>query len=74
MFDSHEKLSGTRYTSPVAPPVLAFILSSALLILSRPVELASGSLAVACGAALCMVLGWFNWNRHSQKAPHAVRT
>lgn len=71
MFESHEQSNGSRHTFTVALLVLAFVFSPALLILSRPVGLVSATLAAAC-SALCAVLAWFNWNRHSQEAPRAV--
>jgi UDP-N-acetylmuramyl pentapeptide phosphotransferase/UDP-N-acetylglucosamine-1-phosphate transferase len=64
MFDSQQRSTGTEHTSTVALLVVAFILSSALLVGSRPNGYLAISLAVAC-SAVCLGLAWFNWKNRS---------
>jgi hypothetical protein len=65
VFVTYEKLTGTQYTGTAAMLILAFIFIPAALIFSRPLGYLSVFLAAA-GSALCVVLAWLNWNRHSQ--------
>ena len=65
MFDSHQKSTGTQYTTSVASLMVAFAFSPAVLILSHPVGYVSVSLAVAC-SALCVTFAWFDWKFYSR--------
>ena len=65
MFDSHQKSTGTQYTTTVALLIMALIFSPAVLIMSRPFGYLSLSLAISC-SALCVMLAWVNWKRSSQ--------
>jgi hypothetical protein len=71
VFESHDTSNSNRYTFTVGLLVLALVFTPALLIVSRPVGLASATLALAC-SVLFVLLAWFNWNRRSHKAPSAV--
>lgn len=65
MFDSHEKVTGTQYSTSAALIVLAFLVSPAILILSRPLGYLSVSLALAL-SIMCITLSWLTWKKYSQ--------
>lgn len=65
MFDSCVRPTGTKYTTTVALLLVAFVLSPAVLMISRPFGYWAFSLAAAC-SALCATLAWFNWSRFSK--------
>ena len=64
MDSSQQVYAGTRYNGTVAFLAVAFVFSPAVLILSRPFGNTSLFLAVGC-SALCLLLAWANWRRHS---------
>ena len=65
MFDSDQRSTGTQYPITVALLIVAFIFSSAVLIVSRPFGYVSVSLAIAC-SALCVGLARVNWKKYSE--------
>jgi hypothetical protein len=65
MFDSHQKSTGTGYTSTVALLAVAFIFSPVVLFISRPIGYVTASLAIAC-SVLCAGWAWVNWKKSSQ--------
>ena len=73
MFETNQQNTGTQYTATVALLVAAFIFSPALLILSRPFGYVSVVVAVV-GSALCIVLAWLQWTKHSQLTIPSVLT
>ena len=73
MFDSHQKSTGTAYTTTVALLVSAFIFIPAVLMLSGPLGYLSLSLALACGA-LCVALAWVSWTQYSQLTIPSLET
>ena len=73
MIKSHQKYTGTQYTMTVALLIVAFIFSPAVLMVSRPLGYVSVSLALAC-SALCVILAWVNWKRHSELTIPSIAT
>lgn len=65
MFESHQKSTGTGYTSTVALLAVAFIFSPAVLFISRPIGYVSASLAIVC-SMVTAGWAWINWKRSSQ--------
>ncbi|MBE0659140.1 MAG: hypothetical protein IH602_15705 [Bryobacteraceae bacterium] len=65
MLESHQKLTGTRYTATAALAIAASVFSPAVLVLSRPFGQASIALAIGFSAA-CLALAWFHWRNHSR--------
>lgn len=65
MFASHQKYTGTQYTMTIALLLMAFVFSPVVLLVSRPVEYLSVSLAIVC-SALCAGFAWINWKKHSE--------
>jgi small-conductance mechanosensitive channel len=73
MYDSHQKSTGTQYTTTVAFLAAVFIFIPAMLIVSRPLGYLSVSLALAC-SALCASLAWVNWTKYSQLTIPSLET
>jgi hypothetical protein len=73
MFEPNVKSTGTQYTLTVALLALAFVFSPALLLVSGRFGYVPVSLAVA-GSALCVILAWVNWTRHSQLTIPSIET
>jgi hypothetical protein len=65
MFDSHQKSTGTGYTTTVALLAVAFIFSPAFLVVSHPFGYLTLALATA-SSTLCVTLAWFHWKKSSQ--------
>ena len=65
MLDSKQKITGRDYTGTVALLAIAFVVTPALLVMSRPFEFASLSIAVVC-SALCAGWAWIHWKRSSE--------
>jgi hypothetical protein len=65
MFDPHQKLTGTKYTTTGALVAAAVVFSPVVLAWSRPFGQASVSLAVAF-SAVCLALAWFNSRNYSR--------
>jgi hypothetical protein len=65
MFDSQQKSTGTQFTTTATLLIVAFILTPAALLFSRPVGYLSLALASAC-TAICGGLAWWNWKRYSE--------
>lgn len=65
MFESHQKATGTGYTTTVALLAVAFIFSPAVLFVSRPIGYGSACLAIAC-SALCVAWARVNWKKSSR--------
>ena len=73
VLESYQKDTGTQYTGTAALLVVAFIFSPAALIFSRPLSYLSVLLA-AGGSAVCIVLAWINWRKHSQLTMPSLET
>ena len=73
MFDSHQKSTGTQYTTTVALLIVAFIFSPVILIVSRPFGYVSVSLALAC-SVLCVAFAWVSWRKYSQLTIPSIET
>lgn len=73
MLETNQRSTGTQYTGTAALLIVAFIFSPAALILSRPLGYLSVLLAVA-SSALCIVLAWVNWKKHSQLTMPSLET
>lgn len=65
MFDSHQKPTGTGYTTTVALLAVAFVFSPVVLFISRPIGYVTASLAIAC-SVFCAGWAWVNWKKSSQ--------
>jgi hypothetical protein len=63
MISSHQKSTGTSYTTTVAL-IAAAVLSPTVLAMSRPVETSAISLAFGI-SGVCLILAWINWRRAS---------
>jgi hypothetical protein len=73
MFDSHQKTTGTGYTSTVTLLALAFVFIPGALMISRPV----GQEMISLGAALsvlCAIFAWANWKKSSQLTMPSIQT
>ena len=65
MFNPHQKFTGTGYTRTVALLALGLVFTPCALMMSRPIEYATVSVAAACGI-LCLSLAWASWKKSSQ--------
>lgn len=65
MLDTQRRSTGTQYTTTVALLLMAFVLSPAILIASRPFGFFNCFLALL-GTATCATLAWFNWTKFSE--------
>jgi hypothetical protein len=73
VLESNQKDTGTQYTGTAALLVVGFIFSPAALIFSRPLSYLSVLLAAAV-SALCIILAWINWRKHSQLTMPSLET
>jgi hypothetical protein len=73
MFDPHQKLTGTQYTTTAALAIAAGVFSPAVLVLSRPFGQASISLAVAF-SSMCLALAWLSWRKRSRLTIPSIET
>ena len=62
-FDSHQKYTGTEYTTTVTLLVLS-LMSPVFLIVSSPFGYLSVSIALA-SSALCGAVAWLSWKNRS---------
>jgi hypothetical protein len=65
MLDVRKKTVETQYTATAAYLVGAFLFSPAILVISRPVDTLSMSLALVWSAA-SVTMAWFAWKRSSR--------
>lgn len=65
MFDPHQKLTGTRYTTTAALAIAAAFFSPIVLVLSRPFGQASIMIATVFSTA-CLALAWLYWKKYSR--------
>ena len=65
MFDTQQKSTGRDRTATVSLFALAFILSPALLVVSRPMDPLWNALAIVSGAAGA-ALAFIGWKRSSE--------
>ena len=65
MSNNQQKYAGTRYTIAAAMLIVAFVLSPALLLLSRPFGYFAPSVALAC-SAFCVTFAFISWKKYSE--------
>jgi hypothetical protein len=65
MFESHQKSTGTGYTTTVALLAVALVFSPAALFFIRPFSYLSLGLAASC-SVVCLGLAGVSWKRLSQ--------
>jgi hypothetical protein len=73
MFDPCQKSTGISYTRTAALLILAFVLSPAVLAISRPFGQAALTVAITC-SALCVVLAWLEWRNSSRLTIPSIET
>lgn len=73
MFDPHQKLTGTQYTTTAALAIAAALFSPIVLVLSRPFGHASISVAIVFSAA-CLGLAWLYWKKYSRLTIPSIET
>jgi hypothetical protein len=73
MFESQQKSTGTSYTTTATLLTVAFIVSPAVLIMSRPFGHVALGFAIGC-SAICAALAWVNWRKSSRLSVPMVET
>lgn len=65
MFESHQTIVGTQYTTTVALLVVALVFCPLMLLVGWPVGVLSAALTLLCSMA-CVVLAWVSWKFNSK--------
>jgi len=73
MFESQQKPTGTSYTTTATLLTVAFIVSPAILIMSRPFGHVAPGFAIGC-SAICAAWAWVNRRQSSQLSVPSIET